>query len=167
MDLPHSAEPICQEILVKHIYTFAIQPDPVSYTHLDVYKRQVEKYGVTPPELIEVKALMGDASDNIPGVPGIGEKTALSLIAQFHTIDSLYDALEKGEEAAASIKPGVRQKLLDGKDSAYNSRFLAQIVKDAPVDACLDRYGIDPVSYTHLDVYKRQWVLYAEHRQSG
>lgn len=104
----------------------------------------VEKYGVTPPELIEVKALMGDASDNIPGVPGIGEKTALSLIAQFHTIDSLYDALEKGEEAAASIKPGVRQKLLDGKDSAYNSRFLAQIVKDAPVDACLDRYRIDP-----------------------
>ena len=65
-------------------------------------------------------------------------------MAQFHSVDSLYAALEAEDAAAASIKAGVRQKLLDGKESAYNSRFLARIVKDAPVDPDLNRYRIDP-----------------------
>ena len=69
-----------------------------------------EKYGVEPAQLIDVKALMGDASDNIPGVAGIGEKTALSLIGQYHDIDAIYAQLDTLE-----IKPGVRKKLGEGK----------------------------------------------------
>ena len=71
-----------------------------------------EKYGVTPRELIQVKALMGDSSDNIPGVAGIGEKTALALISRFHTVDEVYTNLED-----PAIKPGVRKKLEAGAES--------------------------------------------------
>ena len=72
-----------------------------------------EKYGVTPRELIQVKALMGDSSDNIPGVAGIGEKTALALISQFHTVDGVYEHLDD-----PAIKPGVRKKLEAGVNPA-------------------------------------------------
>ena len=69
-------------------------------TEVDVFdeKAVIEKYGVTPKQLIEVKGLQGDTSDNIPGVPGVGEKTALELIKQYHTIKELYDAIEKNED---------------------------------------------------------------------
>lgn len=69
----------------------------------------MEKYGVEPPQLIDVKALMGDASDNIPGVAGIGEKTALALVSQFHDLDAVYEHLDD-----PSIKPGVRKKARGG-----------------------------------------------------
>ena len=88
-----------------------------------------EKYGVTPEKLVDVKALMGDASDNIPGVAGIGEKTACSLIQQYQDLDFLYDHLDELE-----LKPAVRKKLSEGKDSAYMSRALAKICCEAPVD---------------------------------
>ena len=87
-----------------------------------------EKYGIPPDRFVDVKALMGDSSDNIPGVPGIGEKTAFKLIADFQSLDGVYENID-----APTIKPGQRQKLLDGKDSAYLSRRLATIVKDAPI----------------------------------
>ncbi len=94
-----------------------------------------EKYGVTPKELIEVKALMGDASDNIPGVAGVGEKTALALIAQYHSIEQIYQQLEQ-----LDIKPGVRKRLTEGQQSAYMSRKLAEICCNAPVDTDLAHY---------------------------
>lgn len=81
-----------------------------------------QKYGVSPRQMIDVKALMGDTSDNIPGVPGIGEKTALSLIAAFGSLDGVYEHLDD-----PSIKNSVRQKLIDGRDSAYQSRVLAEV----------------------------------------
>lgn len=84
-------------------------------------KKVMEKYGVTPKQMIEVKGLMGDTSDNIPGVPGIGEKTALSLIQRFHTIDGLYEAIEKEDP---TIKGKQREKLVENKDLAYLSRTL-------------------------------------------
>lgn len=87
-----------------------------------------EKYGVAPRQLIDVKALMGDTSDNIPGVAGIGEKTALALIAKFGSLDGVYENI-----ADPAIKPGVRTKLEAGRESAYMSRTLAEIVCDAPV----------------------------------
>ncbi|MBC5581292.1 DNA polymerase I [Anaerofilum sp. BX8] len=87
-----------------------------------------EKYGVEPRQLIEVKALMGDASDNIPGVAGVGEKTALALIAEFGSLAGVYEHLD-----SPSIKPGVRAKLERDKEQAEMSRFLAEIVTDAPV----------------------------------
>ena len=87
-----------------------------------------EKYGVEPSEFIDVKALMGDSSDNIPGVPGIGEKTALRLIADFHNIDNVYANLEN-----AGLGPSAKQKMIDGKSLAYTSKWLATIEKNAPV----------------------------------
>lgn len=89
----------------------------------------VEKYHITPHEFIDVKALMGDTSDNIPGVPGIGEKTAFALIESFHSLEGVYENIESD-----IIKKAQRQKLIDGKDSAYLSRHLATIVCDMPLD---------------------------------
>lgn len=94
-----------------------------------------QRYGVSPPQLIDVKALMGDSSDNIPGVPGIGEKTALSLVAQFGSLEKVYENIED-----PSIKAGVKKKLAEGKDSAFLSYQLAKIVTDAPIDCTLSHY---------------------------
>ena len=94
-----------------------------------------EEYGVAPAGMIEIKALMGDSSDNIPGVAGIGQKTAGTLVQQYETIDYIYDHLDELE-----IKEGVREKLRAGKDSAFLSRTLGTIRLDAPIDT-------DPASY--------------------
>ncbi|MBE6665587.1 MAG: DNA polymerase I [Ruminococcaceae bacterium] len=88
-----------------------------------------EKYGVLPSQFVDVKALMGDSSDNIPGVPGIGEKTALKLIAEYGDLDSIYDGLE-----TKKLAKGTLTKLEAGKASAYDSRFLARIVNDVPLE---------------------------------
>ena len=92
----------------------------------------VEKYGVQPSQFVDVKALMGDSSDNIPGVPGIGEKTALKLISEYGDLDAIYDGLEEKK-----LAKGVLTKLAAGKDSAYDSRFLARIKCDVPLEITL------------------------------
>lgn len=94
-----------------------------------------EVYGVTPKQLIDIKAIQGDTSDNIPGVKGIGQKGASDLIIRFNNLDYIYENID-----TIDIKPGVRQKLIDGKDSAYLSRFLGEINKEAPIDTDLDSY---------------------------
>ena len=99
-----------------------------------------EKYGVAPPQLIEVKSLMGDASDNIPGVPGIGEKTALSLIKQEGDVKTLYEHL-----ADIKLTPSVRTKLENGHQDAIDSRFLAEICLEAPVDKATEFYKLGEV----------------------
>lgn len=100
-------------------------------TSVTVYNSDavMEKYSVTPKEFIEVKGLMGDPSDNIPGVKGIGEKTAFSLIEKYKSIDNIYENLD-GIEAS----PSVKNKLLSGKESAYLSRTLATIDRKIPID---------------------------------
>lgn len=95
----------------------------------------LEKYTVLPEQLIDVKALMGDSSDNIPGVAGIGEKTALALIRDFHDLDNLYAHLDD-----PAIRPAVRQKLEKDRETAYMSRDLARIRLDAPVPTKMDAY---------------------------
>ena len=92
-----------------------------------------ENYGIKPDVFVDVKALMGDSSDNIPGVAGIGEKTALKLIADYGNMDSLYEKLD-GLPLSASVK----QKLTNGRDMAYLSRTLAEIDVNAPIDTSLD-----------------------------
>ena len=88
----------------------------------------VEKYGVTPKEFIDVKALQGDTADNIPGVPGIGEKTAGALIAKYHSIEAVY-------EDAPNVKPPRASKnIVEFWDQAVMSKELATIITDAPVD---------------------------------
>lgn len=86
-----------------------------------------DKYGISPSQFVDVKALMGDPSDNIPGVAGIGEKTALKLIAEYGSLDGVYENL-----SGISGK-SVKEKLEKGKDSAYLSRFLAKIKTDVPL----------------------------------
>ena len=94
------------------------------------------KYGVTPPQLIDVKSLMGDASDNIPGVAGIGEKTALSLVQKFGSLSGVYEHIED-----KAIKPKQRENLLTHRQDAEMSLMLGTIRKDAPIDT-------DPALYT-------------------
>ena len=105
----------------------------------------MEKYGVRPDQFVDVKALMGDSSDNIPGVPGIGEKTALKLISEFGSLDGIYEALP-----TAKHTPSVRKKLEEGKDSAYLSRTLARICREAPLGLTLDELACRPMDKAAL-----------------
>ena len=102
--------------------------------------RIMEEYGVTPRQMIEVKALMGDTSDNISGVKGIGEKTALSLIKQEGDVKTLYEHL-----ADIKLTPSVRTKLENGHQDAIDSRFLAEICLEAPVDKATEFYKLGEV----------------------
>ncbi len=92
-----------------------------------------DKYGVRPEQFVDVKALMGDSSDNIPGVAGIGEKTAIKLISEFTTLDGIYENID-----SPTIANGVRNKLIADKENAYLSRMLARIIRDVPVGVSLD-----------------------------
>lgn len=91
-----------------------------------------EKYGVAPEQFVDVKALMGDSSDNIPGVPGIGEKTALKLVSEYGTLDNIYETLAESKHT-----PGLRAKLEGGRESAFLSRTLARIEREAPIGVSL------------------------------
>lgn len=86
-----------------------------------------EKYGIDVEQFLDLKSLKGDSSDNIPGVPGVGEKTAVALLQEYKTLDGVYEHL-------ADIKPTVAKKLEAGKDLAYLSQKIAEIWLDAPVD---------------------------------
>ncbi|MBQ9774294.1 MAG: DNA polymerase I [Clostridia bacterium] len=99
----------------------------------------MEKYGVPSSVFVDVKALMGDSSDNIPGVPGIGEKTALKLIAEYGSLDGVYEALP-----TAKHTPSVRTKLETGKESAYLSRDLARICRTVPMEQSLEQLQSAP-----------------------
>lgn len=95
----------------------------------------MQEYGVTPQQLIQVKALQGDSSDNIPGVQGVGPKTALDLIAKYGSVDYIYENLDTLE-----IKKGVHDKLERDKDNAYLSLALGEIKTDAPIDTDINSY---------------------------
>ncbi len=96
-----------------------------------------EVYGVEPREMLEVKALMGDSSDNIPGVAGIGEKTALSLVKNYHTVEYIYRHIDE-----IDITASIRKKLEAGKESAELSRRLGEICLTAPISLNLDDYAV-------------------------
>ena len=102
--------------------------DYVYYNEKSFY----EDYGIKPIEIIDLKALMGDSSDNIKGVAGIGEKTALKLIKEYHTIDNLYKNID-------DLKGKVKENLLNDKESAYKSLELATIYLDVPIEVNLEK----------------------------
>ena len=108
----------CSLILVK-------TKEDIVYTP----EKFAEDYGVTPTQYIDVKAIMGDSSDNIPGVAGIGEKGAFKLISDYGSLDKIYEEYE-----ASSLSASMKEKLKNGKEMAYVSKFLATIVCDAPID---------------------------------
>ncbi len=99
----------------------------------------METYGVTPKELIEIKAIQGDSSDNIPGVAGIGPKGAGDLIQKYHSVEYIYDHIDE-----LDIKDGVRRKLLASKENALLSRMLGEINCSAPVDTDVTKYVVEP-----------------------
>jgi DNA polymerase-1 len=101
--------------------------DTVTYDEEGVRQR----YGLEPSQLVDMKALVGDKSDNIPGVPGIGEKTAVQLLAEYGTLERVYQALD-------AVKPRFRRKLEEGRESALLSRRLATIVRDVPLEVDLE-----------------------------
>lgn len=115
------------------------KPETIVFDPAAVY----EKYGLTPDALIDLKALMGDTSDNIPGVPGVGEKTALDLLHQFGSLDGVYEHLEE-------LRESLRRKLEDGKDSAYLSRKLGEICRTMPMDTELIHYALRPLQKAEL-----------------
>lgn len=106
------------------------------------YQAMEEKMGIKPEQMVDYKSLVGDPSDNYPGVPGIGPKTAAQLLHQYQTLDNLYKHLDKLSEVQA-------QKLAEGKESAELSRRLARIVVDVPIE---------------LDLEKAQFVLTDEEK---
>ncbi len=115
---------------------------PEVYTETAVFN----KYGVTPQQFVDWKALVGDTSDNIPGVKGIGEKTATKLLQEFGSLDHIYANLD-------NIKGANQKKLAEGKESAYLSQKLARIVTDAPIEldlpACI-AHDFDPTPVLEL-----------------
>lgn len=117
--------------------TIEIPRTKAGKTETDYYDRNkvIEEYGVEPWQLIQVKGLMGDTSDNIPGVPGVGEKTALTLIKEYMDIDKLYEKLEQGTD---TIKGKLREKLVENKDLAFLSRELGRINIDSPIEENLE-----------------------------
>ncbi len=110
---------------VCNVKTRMGQTETVLYTP----ERFQEEYGFAPPLMVDLKALMGDSSDNIPGVPSVGEKTAMDLVQRYGEIKNIYENLDSLE-----IKEGVRKKLAQGRESAEMSYWLATIIRDVPLD---------------------------------
>ena len=110
---------------VCNVKTRMGQTETVLYTP----ERFQEEYGFDPPLMVDLKALMGDSSDNIPGVPGVGEKTAMDLVQRYGEIKNIFENLDSLE-----IKEGVRKKLAQGRESAEMSYWLATIIRDVPLD---------------------------------
>ncbi len=108
----------------------------------------LEKYGIEPSEFVDMKALMGDSSDNIPGVAGVGEKTAATLIQSFSSLDGIYENIEDSK-----ISKGVREKLIRDRDNAYLSKALAKIETNAPIGKELSELKYNGIDKTGL--YKK------------
>lgn len=110
-------------------------------TETEIFDRSkvLEVYGVEPKQMIEVKGLQGDTSDNIPGVPGIGEKTALSIVKEYGTIDNLYEKIENNQD---NLKGKQREKIVENKELAYLSRTLGTINLQTPIEKNLEELKI-------------------------
>lgn len=106
-----------------------------------------EKFGVKPDHVIDVLALIGDSSDNVPGVKGVGEKTAVPLIEQFDSVENIYQRLDEIE------KPSLRKKLEDSRDMAFLSKTLVTIHTDVPVDAKRVALVRKPMDFTAIDAF--------------
>lgn len=111
-------------------------------TETDLYNKEkiIEKYGIEPQQLIDVKGLQGDTSDNIPGVPGVGEKTALSLIQRYGSIENLYKKIENGED---DLKGKQREKIINNKELAFMSKTLGTINLQVPISDTLEDFKVE------------------------
>ncbi len=118
------------QLIDQHVHVKLVisKPGQTTATLYDQEKFQ-EEYGFAPPKMVDLKALMGDSSDNIPGVAGVGPKTATELLLKFGSLDGLYENLDD-----PSIRPKLREKLEAGRENAYLSYDLATIRPTAPID---------------------------------
>lgn len=114
------------QLINEHVHVCLVKTK--ENLHCDIAQIQAD-YGITPPQIIDLKALMGDSSDNIPGVKGIGEKTALNLLQKYQSVSYIYDHLDELE-----VTPRVRKLLTEGRDSAMLSYELATICQTVPLD---------------------------------
>lgn len=126
----------------EHTHMYALKKGLTNIQKFDP-KSFEEKYGIRVDQFLDSKALKGDSSDNIPGVPGIGEKTAGMLLHDYQTLDGVFDNL-------ALIKNSVAKKLEAGKDSAYLSKEVARLFDDAPVDLELEQMDVNKLDTAAL-----------------
>ena len=129
------------QLASDHI-TIRIPRTKAGKTETEDYNRAkvLEEYGLEPEQLIEVKALQGDSSDNIPGVPGIGPKTAISLIQRYHTVAELYEKVEAGED---DLKGKQRENIVNNKEMAELSRKLGEINTNVPIEDTLEEIKLE------------------------
>ena len=123
----------------------------IKNTHLYDQNRVKEEYGISPSQIVDFKALRGDPSDNIPGVAGIGEKTAIDLLKRFGSLENLYKELEENSKKAKEIRQKTRELLLRHKKDAFLSKDLAKIKKDIPL-----RIGLEECSF---EKYNREKAI--------
>ena len=124
-------------------------------TETDLYNKEkiIEKYGIEPQQLIDVKGLQGDTSDNIPGVPGVGEKTALSLIQRYGSIENLYEKIENGED---DLKGKQREKIVNNKKLAFMSKTLGTINLQVPISDTLEDFKVEEWNKEKvLEIFKK------------
>ncbi len=126
--------------------------DDILYTP----EKIMEDYGVTPLELIEIKAIQGDSSDNIPGVAGIGPKGAGDLIKKYHTVEYIYKHIDE-----LDIKDGVRNKLKNSKENAILSRMLGEICRTVPIDTEVQKYVVNMQSPDECARYMAKLELFS------
>jgi DNA polymerase-1 len=129
---------------LTHVYALKTGLTNIQLYHPESFK---EKYGINVDQFLDLKSLKGDSSDNIPGVPGVGEKTALELLKSYKTLDGVYEHLP-------DIKESLRKKLEAGKDSAYMSKKVAEIWCDAPV-----KLNLKEMDGTNIDVDELRALL--------
>ena len=135
------------QLIDKHVNVKLVISRP-GQTTATLYDEAVflEEYGFTPEKMVDLKALMGDSSDNIPGVAGVGPKTATDLLIKFGSLDGVYENL-----CDPSIRPKLREKLENGRENAYLSYELATIRKEAPIDFMPEDALIKP--YNKMELY--------------
>ena len=129
------------------------------YIRMD-YKTFYDTYGIEPIKMIDLKALMGDASDNIPGVKGIGEKTALKLLTTYGSLSSIYEHIDE-------IKGSVKDKLIQDKDNAYMSYNIATIYKDVPLNVELEELAYIPKDKNELYKIYNELEFYSLIKESN
>lgn len=130
------------QILDQNTYLYALKKGLTNIDKFDIPAFE-ERYGIRIGQFLDLKSLKGDSSDNIPGVPGVGEKTAVKLLQQFETLDGVYENLWQ-------LKDSLRRKLETGKKSAYMSRELARLFTDAPVKLDLEAMNVHDLDTAKL-----------------
>ncbi len=134
------------QLVDEHVKILRPGKDVAQYDVFDA-ERVKEKFGVKPDHVIDVLALIGDSSDNVPGVKGVGEKTAIPLIEKYGTVENLYDHLDEIE------RESVRKKFIEHRDMAFLSKKLVTIALDVPVNHVREHLHRKPIRFADIDAF--------------